>query len=94
MYTENLLYVFMLAGHRVGRMLCFFSSCRNWDPPNPSPAGGRGTLAGEKGVGRVPIPTSEGTYSVVLTLTQARQQDTHHTDTPVEGVGGGGGWSN
>ncbi len=41
---------------------------RNWDSPPPSPprrlvcplppvSGGRGTLAGEKGVGRVPIPT-------------------------------------
>ncbi len=40
---------------------------RNWDfPPTPHPhasvppppvSGGRGTLAGEKGVGRVPIPT-------------------------------------
>ncbi len=49
--------------HRVS----FFSSRRNWDSPNPSPAGecaprplgsgGRGTLAGERGVGRVPIPT-------------------------------------
>jgi hypothetical protein len=47
-------------------VLRFFSSCRNWDSPNPSPAGecapppgsgGRGTLAGERGVGRVPIPT-------------------------------------
>jgi hypothetical protein len=47
-----------------------FSSCRNWDSPNPSPAGEcappfgsgrRGTLAGERGGGRVPIPTSEHT---------------------------------
>ncbi len=40
---------------------------RNWDSPQPptrrlvcplpSVSGGRGTLAGEKGVGRVPIPT-------------------------------------
>jgi hypothetical protein len=52
--------------HRVGRVLSFFSSRRNWDSPNPSPAGecvpplfgsvGRGTLAGERG-GKVPIPT-------------------------------------
>jgi hypothetical protein len=46
----------------------FFSSRRKWDSPNPSPAGecalppppgsgGRGTLAGERGVGRVSIPT-------------------------------------
>jgi hypothetical protein len=49
-------------------VLSFFSSRRNWDSPSPSPAGkcapppphgsgGRGTLAGERGVGRVPIPT-------------------------------------
>jgi hypothetical protein len=51
--------------HRVGRVLSYFSSRRNWDSPNPSPAGGvvppwlwgSGTLAGERGVGRVPIPT-------------------------------------
>ncbi len=52
--------------HRVGRVLSFFSSRRNWDSPNPSPAGkcappfgtgGWGTLAGERGGGRVPIPT-------------------------------------
>jgi len=54
-----------------------FSSFRNWDPPTPSPAGecalsppppgsgGRGTLAGERGV--VDSPNSdEGTYTVVL----------------------------
>jgi len=28
-----------LGCHRVGRMLSFFSSRRNWDCPNPSPAG-------------------------------------------------------
>ncbi len=52
-----------------------FSSRRNWDSPNPSPAGecapfpfgsgGRGTLAGELGGGRVPN-SDEGTYIVVL----------------------------
>jgi hypothetical protein len=53
--------------HRVGRVLCFFSSRRYWDSPNPSPAGecappplvpggGAHSLARE-GVGRVPIPT-------------------------------------
>ena len=57
------------SAHRVGRLLSIFSSRRNWDSPNPSPAGecvpppfgsgGRGTLAGERGgaYGRVPIPT-------------------------------------
>jgi hypothetical protein len=53
-----------------------FSSRRNWDPPNTSPAGecapprsgGRGTLAGERGVGRVPIPTRGHTlwYSLYI----------------------------
>jgi hypothetical protein len=54
----------MVFYHRVGRLLSFFSSRRNWDSPNPSPQAsvppppmfvGRGTLAGERGVGRVPI---------------------------------------
>ncbi len=56
--------------HKVGRVLSFFSSRRNWDSPNHSPAGecalpppprfgGRGTLAGERGDGRVPIPTRD-----------------------------------
>ena len=45
--------------HRVGSVLSFFYSRRNWDSPNPSPAGecappppgsgGRGTLAGKRG---------------------------------------------
>jgi hypothetical protein len=63
--------------HRVGRVLSIFSSRRNWDSPNPSPAGkrpphfgsgGRGTLAGEKGGGRVPIPTRGHTlwYSIYI----------------------------
>jgi hypothetical protein len=52
--------------HRVGRVLSFFSSRRNWDSPTPHPqafvpppfgSGGRGTLAGERGGGRVPIST-------------------------------------
>ncbi len=60
-------------------MLSFFSSRRNWDSPNPLPAGecapppppgsgGRGTLAGERGVGRVPIPTRRHTlwYSLYI----------------------------
>jgi hypothetical protein len=64
---------------RVGRVLSFFSSRRNWDSPNPSPAGecappasgGSGTLAGERGGGRVPIPTREHTlwYSVNIVHT-------------------------
>jgi hypothetical protein len=63
---------------RVGRVLSFFSSRRNWDSPNPSPAGEcapppvlgggapRGTLACEKGVGRVPVPTRGHTLSYSL----------------------------
>jgi hypothetical protein len=51
-----------------GRVLSFFSSRRNWDSPNPSHegecvippgSGGNHTLAGERGVGRVPIPTRD-----------------------------------
>ncbi len=54
--------------HRVGRVLRYFSSRRNWDSPNPSPAGecapslwfrGEGHT-GERGGGRVPIPTTRG----------------------------------
>jgi hypothetical protein len=63
--------------HRVGRVLSFFSSRRNWDYPNPllasecapPPAlgGGAHSLA-ERGVGRVPIPTRGHTlwYSLYL----------------------------
>ncbi len=61
------------------RVLSFFSSRRNWDSLNPSPAaagecvpippvpggGGRGTLAGERGVGRVPIPTRDIHYVIL-----------------------------
>ncbi len=51
-----------------------FSSRRNWDSPNPSPAGecappasgGSGTLACERGVGRVPIPTRGHTLQYFL----------------------------
>ncbi len=61
--------------HRVGRVLSFFSSRRNWDYPIPSPAGeyappwfgGRGTLAGERGGGRVPM-SNEETDTVVLLI--------------------------
>ncbi len=62
--------------HRVGRVLSFFSSRRNWDSRNPSPAGecappppfgsgGRAqSLARERGW---ESPNSdEGTYNVVL----------------------------
>jgi hypothetical protein len=61
--------------HRVGRVLSFFSSRRNWGSPNPSPAdecappppgsGWRGTFAGERGGWESPN-SDEGTYTVVL----------------------------
>ncbi len=53
--THSVLLFLMRIYHRV--VLSFFSSRRNWDSPTPHPFGGRGTLAGERGVGRVPIPT-------------------------------------
>jgi hypothetical protein len=66
----NFLVVFVWAStpnpQSIGRVLSFFSSRRNWESSNPSPAseyapppgsGGRGTLAGERGFGGVPIPT-------------------------------------
>ncbi len=63
-------------------MLSFFCSRRNWDSPNPFTrrrvcphppppgSGGRGTLAGERGVERVPIPTRGHPlwYSFIRTL--------------------------
>ncbi len=65
--------------HRVGRVRSFFSSRRNRDSRNPSPtgecapppppgSGGKGTLAGERGVGKVPIPTRGHTlwYSLYI----------------------------
>jgi hypothetical protein len=64
--------------HRVGRVLGFFSSRRNWDSPTPLAAGGcappplwsrgEGTLAGERGVGGVPIPTTGEKLSTLPTL--------------------------
>ncbi len=56
------------AAHRVGRVISFFSSRRNRDSRNPSPtgecasppppgSGGGAHSLGERGVGRVPIPT-------------------------------------
>jgi hypothetical protein len=83
---QNLLAPFMgyIGGHKVGRVLSFFFSRRNWDSPKPSPEGvcalpplvlgGRGTLAGERGGGRVPIPTRGHTlwYSLyICTLWEA-----------------------
>jgi hypothetical protein len=64
--------------HRVGRVISFFSSRRNWDSPNPSPAGkiaplwfrgeGHSTLAGERGVGRVSIPTGRDIHCGTLSM--------------------------
>jgi hypothetical protein len=62
--------------HRVGRVLSFFSSRRNWDSPNPSPAGecappppvlagGAHSLARE-GLGESHPKSDEGTYTMVL----------------------------
>ncbi len=57
-------------------MLSFFSSRRNWDSPNPSPAGecvppsfgsgGRGTLDGGRERGWESPNSDAGTYTVVL----------------------------
>ncbi len=63
--------------HRVGSLLSLFSSRRNWDLPTPHPqmsvpppfgSGGRGTLAGDRGAGRVPVPTRGHTlwYSIYI----------------------------
>jgi hypothetical protein len=53
------------AGHRVGRVLSF-SPVVGIGPP-PFGSGGRGTLAGEREGGRVPIPTRGHTlwYSII-----------------------------
>jgi hypothetical protein len=74
--SEEYIYRFQLGGHRVSRVLSFFSSRRNWDSPTPSPAGecalpplvrGEGhTRWREKGW---ESPNSdEGTYTAVLYL--------------------------
>jgi hypothetical protein len=59
--------------HRVGRVLSFFSSRRNWDSPNPSPAGecappgSGGGAHSREGMGVWESPYSdERTYTVVL----------------------------
>ncbi len=60
--------------HRVGRVLSFFCSRRNWDSPNPYPqasvlpppvSGGRGSLAVREREWESPN-SDEGTYTVVL----------------------------
>ncbi len=78
MYDRGgILYFYILYFyHRVDRVLSFFSSRRNWDSPNPSPAGecaspvlwgGAHSLA-RGGGGRVPIPTRGHTlwYSLYI----------------------------
>jgi hypothetical protein len=63
--------------HRVGRVLSFSPVVGIGTPPTPHPqanvppplgSGGRGTLAGEKGGGRVPVPTRGHTlwYSIYI----------------------------
>ena len=60
--------------HRVGRVLCFFSSRRKWDSPNPSPAGecapsprfwGEGYTRWRERGWKSPN-SDEGTFTVVL----------------------------
>ncbi len=46
--------------HRVGRVLSFFSSRRNWDSPNPSPAGECSPLPLVPGGGAHSLATEEG----------------------------------
>jgi hypothetical protein len=91
--------------HRVGRVLSFFSSRRNWDSPNPSPEGecaplppvlgGGHTRQGERGYGRVPIPTRGQTlwYSLYirtlwnrvtsLSPNGPRQKESHQQKPPL-----------
>ncbi len=61
-------------GHRVGRVVSFFSSRRNWDIPNPSPAGefappprfwGKGLTRWRERDWESPN-SDEGTYTVIL----------------------------
>jgi hypothetical protein len=67
----------MYREHRVDRVLSFFPVVGIGTPPTPHPQasapppfgpGGRGTLAGERRGGRVPIPTRGHTlwYSVYI----------------------------
>jgi hypothetical protein len=64
----------MTTAHRVGRVLSFFSSRRNWDSPNPSSAGECDPPPGSGGEeftrwrerGWESPNSDEGTYTVVL----------------------------
>ncbi len=75
--TSLLTCLTQVADHSVSRVISFFSSRRNWDSPTPHPPpasvppphrvpGRRGTLACERGGGRVPVPTMGHTlwYSI------------------------------
>ncbi len=74
-YTVHL-GVYPMQWHRVGRVLSFSPVVGIGTPPTPQPQAsvppplwfrGGGTLAGERGGGRVPKKNSEeGTYTVVL----------------------------
>ncbi len=79
---RNITFNFYRTEHRVGRVLSFFSSRRNWDSLNHSPRspvgeyaptpfgnGGRGpgSLAGERGGWDSPN-SDEGTYTLVLCI--------------------------
>jgi hypothetical protein len=65
-----------MLSHRVRRVLTFFSSCLNWDYPNPSPArecappplvpGGGAHSRAREGGGWESLNYDEGTYTVVL----------------------------
>jgi hypothetical protein len=70
--------VFVTTGHRVDRVLSFFSSRQNWDSPTPSTAGecpspplwfgGGHTRLRERKWGSLPIPTKGHTrwYSICI----------------------------
>ncbi len=65
---------FFYQNHKVGKVLSIFSSRRNWDSPNPSPAGECAPLLWFRGEGHTrwrergwDSPNSdEGTYTAVL----------------------------
>jgi hypothetical protein len=69
-YDKRGLTVLCCMQHRVGKMPSFFSSRRNWDSPNPSPAGecAPHPLGSGGRVGRVPISTRGQTlwYSLYI----------------------------
>jgi hypothetical protein len=66
----------ILLDHRVGRVLRFFSSRRDWDSPNPSPAGECAPPPLVRGEGHTRLQergwessnSDEGTYTLVLCI--------------------------